>query len=110
VFTFGYNANWRGLDTTLSILDFAKDLLVQMRGYGDHEADIERPIVKVSTNIDSVGGRKLILIQSNAGADYLYCPFNGRASRQKGMCTLTLLPTLSANLIQAYILGQYDEH
>jgi hypothetical protein len=58
VFTFGYNANWRGLDTTLSILDFAKDLLVRMRGYGDHEADRETPIGKVSTNIDSVGGRK----------------------------------------------------
>ncbi|KAL2022191.1 hypothetical protein VTK56DRAFT_6020 [Thermocarpiscus australiensis] len=46
VFTFGYNANWRGPDTTLSILDFAKGLLVRMRGYGDSASNGERPIGK----------------------------------------------------------------
>ncbi|KAL2263940.1 hypothetical protein VTK26DRAFT_4127 [Humicola hyalothermophila] len=46
VFTFGYNANWRGPDTTLSILDFAKGLLVRMRGYGDCESNGETPIGK----------------------------------------------------------------
>ncbi|KAK4124764.1 hypothetical protein N657DRAFT_632722 [Parathielavia appendiculata] len=43
---FGYNANWRGPDTTLSILEFAKGFLVRMRGYGDCESNGERPIGK----------------------------------------------------------------
>lgn len=30
LFTFGYNANWRGPSTILNISDFAKDLLLQM--------------------------------------------------------------------------------
>jgi hypothetical protein len=54
VFTFGYNANWRGPDTTLSILDFAKGLLVRMRGYGDAESNGERPIGKVRTYLPIV--------------------------------------------------------
>ena len=47
VFTFGYNADWRGPGMTLSILDFAKSLLVRMRGYGGHGLDGKRPIGKV---------------------------------------------------------------
>ena len=30
IFTFGYNANWKGSDTVVSIADFAKDLLLRM--------------------------------------------------------------------------------
>ncbi len=47
VFTFGYNANFRGPDTSLSILDFAKGLLVRMRGYGNEDAGGDTPLGKV---------------------------------------------------------------
>jgi len=30
IFTFGYNANWKGSDTVASIADFARDLLLRM--------------------------------------------------------------------------------
>ncbi|KAK3347044.1 hypothetical protein B0T25DRAFT_553490 [Lasiosphaeria hispida] len=46
VFTFGYNANFRGPDTPLSILDFAKGLLVRMKGYGYDGSKNERPLGK----------------------------------------------------------------
>lgn len=35
IFSFGYNANFKGPSTTLGILDFAKDLLFKMSGYGE---------------------------------------------------------------------------
>lgn len=69
VFTFGYNANWRGPDTTLSILDFAKGLLVRMRGYGDCESNGERPIGKV--------GMRMVLRESH-DADTV--EYSGRSS------------------------------
>lgn len=34
VFSYGYNANFRGSKNTLSILDFSKGLLVRMKTYG----------------------------------------------------------------------------
>jgi hypothetical protein len=41
VFSFGYNANFRGPNTSLGILDFAKDLLFKMSGwFGDREERI----------------------------------------------------------------------
>ncbi|KAL2131706.1 hypothetical protein VTI74DRAFT_4725 [Chaetomium olivicolor] len=43
VFTFGYDANFRGPDRKLGILDFARSLLVRMSGYG-HASSEERPI------------------------------------------------------------------
>ncbi|KAK3997441.1 hypothetical protein QBC44DRAFT_396815 [Cladorrhinum sp. PSN332] len=46
IFSFGYNANFTGPSTTLGILDFAKDLLFKMSGYGDEDAKIGRaPII-----------------------------------------------------------------
>ncbi|AEO67666.1 uncharacterized protein THITE_2116538 [Thermothielavioides terrestris NRRL 8126] len=47
IFTFGYNANWRGPDTPLSILDFAKGLLIRMRGFGDEDPSGAQPLGKV---------------------------------------------------------------
>ncbi|SPQ25797.1 fd481706-75f0-48d7-87ec-5e8d11456a24 [Thermothielavioides terrestris] len=46
IFTFGYNANWRGPDTPLSILDFAKGLLIRMRGFGDEDPSGAQPLGK----------------------------------------------------------------
>ncbi|KAK4154550.1 hypothetical protein C8A00DRAFT_14330, partial [Chaetomidium leptoderma] len=89
VFTFGYNANWRGPDTTLSILDFGKGLLVRMRGYGDCESNGER--------------------QWSTAADHLCCPFHGRASREERYVR-AFPPTMAADPDQAYVLGKYDEH
>jgi hypothetical protein len=70
VFTFGYNANWRGPDTTLSILDFARGLLVRMRGYGDSEPNGERPIGKV--------GILLVVLRASHEVDTVMC--SGRSS------------------------------
>lgn len=40
IFTFGYNAAFAGSYTSLSILDFAKDLLFRMKTYtGEHQQD-----------------------------------------------------------------------
>src|SRR5262249_42655609 len=40
VFSFGYNASLTGPKSSLGILDFAKDLLFAMSGYGDQESKI----------------------------------------------------------------------
>jgi hypothetical protein len=60
IFTFGYNANFRGPDTSLSILDFAKGLLVRMRGYGNDESGGDTPLGKVcghELSLSGPGGR-----------------------------------------------------
>jgi len=51
VFTYGYNADFLGPDTTSTVLDFAKGLLVRMRGYGGGESDAERPFGNVGVSI-----------------------------------------------------------
>ena len=42
IFSFGYNANFKGASTSLRILDFAKELLFKMLGYGAEEEKIGR--------------------------------------------------------------------
>ncbi|PGH02303.1 hypothetical protein GX51_04744 [Blastomyces parvus] len=44
VFTFGYNAHFAREATTLSILDFAKDLLFQAKTYHTKDTDDNKPI------------------------------------------------------------------
>lgn len=48
IFTFGYNAELSGQDTPLTILDFAKDLLFQMKTYSDGGGASEQTIGQVS--------------------------------------------------------------
>ncbi|KAK3941650.1 vegetative incompatibility protein HET-E-1 [Diplogelasinospora grovesii] len=57
IFTYGYNANIRGPDTPLSILDFAESLLVGMRGYGYDGSEAERPL----------GSRPIIFLAHSMG-------------------------------------------
>lgn len=49
IFTFGYSASPMGQSTSLSILDFAKDLLFRMKTYSGKEED-GAPIGKVRSN------------------------------------------------------------
>jgi len=51
VFTYGYNSDFLGPDTTSGVLDFAKGLLVRMRGYGGGESSAARPFGKVCVSI-----------------------------------------------------------
>jgi hypothetical protein len=44
IFTFGYNANWKGSDTVVSIADFAKDLLLRMLTHATELDQQSRPI------------------------------------------------------------------
>ncbi|KAH0558740.1 hypothetical protein GP486_004616 [Trichoglossum hirsutum] len=44
IFTFGYNSNFRGSDTKLSLTDFAKELLLQMLTFSGGPEDSEIPI------------------------------------------------------------------
>ncbi|PMD13592.1 NACHT and WD domain protein [Hyaloscypha hepaticicola] len=44
IFTLGYNAEFSGQDTPLSILDFAKDLLFRMKTYSDGGGASDQPI------------------------------------------------------------------
>ncbi|QBZ55224.1 hypothetical protein PoMZ_00119 [Pyricularia oryzae] len=51
--TFGYNASFRGAATNLTILDFAKDLLMQLLAAIEDDRDSHRPIIFV---VHSMGG------------------------------------------------------
>ncbi|TLS27986.1 hypothetical protein PpBr36_00090 [Pyricularia pennisetigena] len=51
--TFGYNASFRGAATNLTILDFAKDLLMQLLAATDDDKDSQKPIIFV---VHSMGG------------------------------------------------------
>src|SRR5271155_5001461 len=44
IFTFGYNANWKGSDTVVGITDFAKDLLLRMLTYATGFDQHSQPI------------------------------------------------------------------
>jgi hypothetical protein len=48
IFTFGYNADFSRQDTPLNILDFAKELLFQMKTYSNAQSVNDQPIGKVS--------------------------------------------------------------
>lgn len=61
VFSFGYNANFTGPSTTLGILDFAKDLLFKMSGYGDEDAKIGRVSLTTSAISLSYGRESRLL-------------------------------------------------
>jgi hypothetical protein len=50
IFAFGYNAHFKGESTSLSILDFAKDLLFQTRTYQHEQKDNDVPIGAVCQN------------------------------------------------------------
>jgi hypothetical protein len=44
IFTFGYNANWKGSETIVGIADFAKDLLLRMLTYATGFDQQSQPI------------------------------------------------------------------
>lgn len=112
VFTFGYNANWRGPNTTLSILDFARDLLVRMRGYGDAEPKRQTPIGKVGMRMASMGksNHADAVGYGSVRSSLLLTPWEGWSLRRYDTPTINLMPTMIADLGKAYILGKYDEH
>lgn len=52
IFTFGYNAIFTGQSTPLTILDFAKDLLLRMKMYSADNQEDSRPIGKLCPHHD----------------------------------------------------------
>lgn len=54
IFTFGYNAHFTGQHTSLSILDFAKDLLIRMKTYSGEHHQGDAPIGHVC--VDKIWG------------------------------------------------------
>ncbi|KAI9770636.1 MAG: hypothetical protein M1840_003228 [Geoglossum simile] len=69
IFSYGYNADWRGPDTLLSILDFSKGLLVRMRGYsGSGDKPIGRqPIIFVTHSMGRLVVKKAYVIGRSDG-------------------------------------------
>jgi hypothetical protein len=53
IFTFGYNAHFAQQSTTLSILDFAKDLLFQTRMYHHTEKEDSKLIGEVCQGLST---------------------------------------------------------
>lgn len=104
VFTFGYTANILGPDNSMSILDFAKDLLNRIQGYHDDEVPIgHRPIVFVAHSMGGLVVKKAYIIGRHdthygemlaqvRGIMFLSTPHRGSASAS------TLKTLLSATL------------
>jgi hypothetical protein len=87
IFTFGYNAHFAQQSTTLTILDFAKDLLFRLKTYCSASDDEMKLIGQV--------GKPLLLRLSYATANaanlepnHLHCTLNGWPCRQKGFVAL----------------------
>jgi len=80
VFSFGYNANFKGATTNLGILDFAKDLLFKMSGFGAMK-DVKIGQVRLTRLLSAS-----ILVNSVNGEDsyYFCCSFHGGPSGEEG--------------------------
>ena len=57
IFTYGYNANFKGIGTNLNITDFAKDLLFQMLVFANVDGE----------NSPSIGRRPIIFVAHSMG-------------------------------------------
>lgn len=106
IFTFGYNANWKGSNTVASIADFAKDLLLRMLTHATGFDQQNQPIGTVcSPPAIETGQLNLRSTQSCL----LLTQWAGWSSR-KYLCHLNLCLCLSANqYVQAYIIGKNDD-
>ena len=77
IFSFGYNANFRGGSTSLHITDFAKDLLLQMLTFADDSS------AEAGTGIGQVRGLSIHTFWPALEANFpiashrVYCSFNG---------------------------------
>jgi hypothetical protein len=93
IFTFGYNANWKGSDTVVSIADFAKDLLLRMLTHATGFDQQSQPIGTVCSPPAIETGQ---LNHRSTRSCLLLTQWAGWSSRRY-LCNLNLCLYLSAN-------------
>lgn len=127
ILTFGYNANFKSGSgkAKLSILDFAKDLLYDLKyAQDDSTPELEDLCIGEAScspsrreHCDFVSLFTVVLGGSDMTTETynICCPFHGWATGQRGMCAflvsrchLVLVVTTKLLSLQAYMQGQND--
>ena len=92
IFTFGYNANWKGAGTVVSIADFAKDLLLRML---THATGFDQQSQPIGTVCSSPAIETSQLNLRSTRSCLLLTQWAGWSSRRY-LCNLNLCPFLPA--------------